>query len=262
LKFNGWNGFNVSDAAYIEINGFEIEGNIDNVTLDYAESQKNNLDNPLTSGNGIIGRGNGLTHHIRVVNNKIYKCGGAGIQFVHSDYITVEHNTVYQNGWYSPYGNSGISLAQNANFDNNTGYKMYVINNVSSSNYTYVPFYAGGTITDGNGIIIDDSKNTQNGSTFGSYTGRTLVANNVVFNNGGSGIHSYYSEHVDVINNTAYMNSQNPAINNGEIFAIASDDVNFLNNILYSISGKKLNNNSNNFNVTYNYNIYFNRVAT
>jgi hypothetical protein len=37
-----------------------------------------------------------------------------------------------------------------------------------------------------------------------------------------------------------------------------SEDVNILNNILYSASGKKLTSNWNNSNVTYDYNIYFN----
>lgn len=258
LKFNGWSGFYVAGAAYIEINGFKIEGNNDSVTLNYALTQKSNLDNSITSGYGILVDGHTLNHHIRVVNNKVYKCGGAGIQFSHSDYVTVKNNKVYDNGWYSPNGNSDISLYQNANSDNNTGYKNYVINNVSYGNYNYIPFSITGTITDGNGIIIDDSKNTQNNSTYGVYTGKTLVANNLVFNNGGSGIHTYYSGHVDVINNTAYMNSQNPAINGGEIFAMESEDVNILNNILYSASGKKLTSNWNNSNVTYDYNIYFN----
>jgi hypothetical protein len=40
LKFNGWSGFYVAGAAYIEINGFKIEGNNDSVTLNYALTQK------------------------------------------------------------------------------------------------------------------------------------------------------------------------------------------------------------------------------
>ena len=82
LKFNGWSGFNIiSGASYIEINGFEIEGNNDNITLNYALSQENNLDNPLTSGNGITAGSDKAVHHIRVLFNKVYKCGGGGIAF-------------------------------------------------------------------------------------------------------------------------------------------------------------------------------------
>ena len=184
LKFNGWGGFNLVGTSYIEIDGFEIEGNNDNVTLDYATNQKHNFDNPLSSGSGITSDRNNFIHHIRVVNSKVHKCGGGGIALLHSDYVNIEHNTVYDNGWYSPYGNSGISLYQNWNYDNNTGYKNYVTNNSSYGNYNYIPFDGIGIVTDGTGIIIDDSRNTQNGSKLGAYSGRTLVANNVVFNNG------------------------------------------------------------------------------
>ena len=76
---------------------------------------------------------------------------------------------------------------------------------------------------------------------------------------GVAGIHVFSSDHVDVINNTAYMNSQTPTGNNGEIDANSSSDVNISNNILYSAPGKKLTSNWNNSsNVTYDYNIYFN----
>lgn len=258
LKFNGWSGFNVSAASYIEVNGFRIEGNNDNVMLDYALSQENNLSNASTTGNGIAAFGDVPTHHIKVVNNRIYKCGGEGISFVHSDYITVDHNQIYNNSWYSPYGTSGISLYQNVNTDNNTGYKMFITNNISSGNYNYIPFYYMGKITDGQGIIIDDSKNSQFSSPFGAYSGRTLIANNIAYNNGGAGIHIYFSEHVDVVNNTAYMNSQSSELNYGQIDAISSNDVNILNNILYPIAGKKVNDASDSSNVIYDYNIYFN----
>ena len=260
LQFNGWNGFNLSSAAYIEINGFVIEGNNNNVTLDYAKSQANNLDNPLTAGNGIFANptGNTFSHHINILNNRVYNCGTQGISFAHSDYITIQNNILYKNGWYGPGAGSGISLYQSRNFDKNTGYKMYVMNNISDGNSNYIPFHSTESITDGNGIIIDDSKNTQGNSPFEPYNGRTLVANNIVFNNGGSGIHSFYSEHVDIINNTAYMNSQSSAINNGEIYAMASADVNIMNNILYSTPGKRINNKWQDSNLTYDYNIYFN----
>ena len=93
----------------------------------------------------------------------------------------------------------------------------------------------------------------------GAYSGRTLVANNVVFNNGVAGIHVFSSDHVDVVNNTAYMNSQTPTANNGEIDANSSGDVNVINNILYSIPGKTVNSNwKNSPKIIYDYNIYFN----
>lgn len=261
LQHNGWNGISIQDgASYIEINGLEVIGNNANITLDYALSQKTNTSNPLTSGNciSIDGRKNGHPHHIRILNNKIHDCGGGGISAIQSDYVTIDGNEVFNNAWYSPYGQSGISLWQNWRFDSRIGYKILVRKNKVYNNRQYIPWIATGTIQDGNGIIIDDSRNTQNNSTLGAYTGRTLVENNITYKNGGSGIHTYQSDHVDIVHNTAYLNNQSPEISHGQIFANASSDVKILNNILYAAPDKYININSQNTNVTYNYNIYAN----
>jgi parallel beta-helix repeat protein len=254
IKFNYWQGFGINSASYIEINGFDIEGNNKNVTLEQCKQNGG----AECNGNGISLDGRKVTdkpHHIRILNNTIHDCG-AGIASIQSDYISIEHNTIYNNSWYSKYATSGISTWQNWRFDENAGYKMFIRYNVVYNNYTQIPWEACNCISDGNGIIIDDSKNTQNGSTLGPYTGRTLVANNIVFNNGGSGIHSYMSEHVDIVNNTAYLNSR-VLSNYGAIFANNSNDVKILNNILYAGAGKAINSNNSNSNVIYDYNLYF-----
>ena len=90
------------------------------------------------------------------------------------------------------------------------------------------------------------------------YKGRILVENNICFNNGGSGIHSYSSENVDIINNTVYNNSLHPELNYGQLFASESKNVRILNNIAYASNGKKANSNSSNINVIYDYNIWYN----
>ena len=42
LQSNGWNGIGIENgASYIEVNGLEVVGNNNNITLDYAISQKN-----------------------------------------------------------------------------------------------------------------------------------------------------------------------------------------------------------------------------
>ncbi|ACC83263.1 right-handed parallel beta-helix repeat-containing protein [Nostoc punctiforme] len=261
IKHNGWNGILIhSGASYIEINGLEVIGNNDNVTLDYAMSQKTNKLNPLTNGNciNVDGRKSGHTHHIRIVNNKVHKCGGVGIAAIESDYVTIDNNVVFDNAWYSVYGCSGISMLSNWNFDNNRGYKMFVTNNKTYNNRMFIPWIAVGKITDGNGIIIDTSRNNQNNSKLGAYKGRTLVKNNLTFNNGGSGIHTFLSDRVDIVNNTAVLNNQSPEIKDGQIFANVSSDVRILRNILYAYPGKPVNSSNKNKNVIYGYNIYLN----
>ncbi|MEH2160057.1 MAG: right-handed parallel beta-helix repeat-containing protein [Nostoc sp.] len=261
IKHNTWNGVEISHrASYIEINGLEVIGNNDNITLDYALSQKTNRTNKFTNGNCIIvdGRINGHVHHIRILNNKVHKCGGVGIGVMESDYVTVDNNTVFDNAWYGVYGASGISMLHNWNSDNNRGYKMFVTNNKSYNNRMYVPWIDVGKISDGNGIIIDSSRDERKDPKLGAYIGRTLVQNNLTFNNGGSGIHAFLSDHVDIVNNTAVLNNQSPEIEGGQIFAYTSSDVRILNNILYAFPGKDINNNTENKNVLYDYNIYIN----
>ena len=260
IQHNAWNGILISSgASYIEINGLEVIGNNANITLDYALSQKTNRSNPLTSGNCINmdGRANGHVHHIRILNNKVHDCGGGGIGALQSDYVKVDNNTVFNNGWYGVYGCSGISMGSNWNSDTNRGYKMFVTNNKVYNNRMYIPWIAVGKITDGNGIIIDTSRNDQNPN-LDAYGGRTLIQNNLTFNNGGSGIHTFLSEHVDIVNNTAVLNNQSPEIKDGQIFGNVSSDVRILRNILYAYPDKNINGDNKNKNVIYDYNIYIN----
>lgn len=156
------------------------------------------------------------------------------------------------------FGSSGIGLWQNWNYDNNlTDYRMIIQNNRLFGNMNLVPWIGVCQITDGNGIIIDDSKNTQNGSTIGEYNGRTFINNNIVYGNGGAGIHVYLSEHVNIINNTAYYNQQTPEILNGEIDASSSNDIIIRNNILSSKINKPINTSFDNIEITHDYNLYF-----
>jgi parallel beta-helix repeat protein len=77
---------------------------------------------------------------------------------------------------------------------------------------------SGNTLTDGNGIIIDSMRDSRKNALIKHqldkngpkepYRGRTLIENNLVYNNGGRGVHVFRSEKVDVINNTCYGNQR------------------------------------------------------
>lgn len=236
LNGNNWSGIAIQGADYITIDGFRIIGNNDSISLAYALLEQTNTNNPATSGNGI-----GITseynneenrpHHIEIRNCTLSKCGGAGIYTYGADYITIANNTVFECAWYAPYGNSGISLFQNWNSDSTDVFRNYIIGNTCYRNENYIPFIAVGDITDGNGIIVDDGRNTQNGSTQGAYLGKTYIANNLIFDNGGRGIHVYLSDKVVIVNNTCYKNCQSPFIQDGEYTAYDSDSIYFINNI-------------------------------
>jgi hypothetical protein len=263
IKHNGWNGIIIhKGASYIEVNGLEVEGNNRNTNLGYAQSQRRNGSNPLTNGNCITisGRTNGRPHHIKILNNKTHHCGGAGISAIQSDYLTFDNNEVYNNAWYGVYGTSGISLLNNWNYDNNQGYRIFITNNRVYGNRMYIGSIMNGTIQDGNGIILDSTRNQK--LALSPYQGRTLIANNVVYKNGGAGIHSFRSDKIDVIHNTSYMNNQSPEISSGQISINDGRDIKVLNNILYSQAGKGINYNPKQNQSTFNYNLYNNNGFT
>jgi hypothetical protein len=225
-------------ANNITISGFDVVGGRTLINLAYAQQNAKNLDNYLTSANGIIvGCGGGAKpptySHIMILNNVVRDAPGAGIATCYADYITIRNNITYHNAFWSPYANSGISIYEMRDTDHDKGYKNFILDNLSFANREYIPFYVAGVITDGNGIIVDDNMNTQSDNI--PYGGRTLVANNISFMNGGSGIHAYASGHVDIVFNTAFENNLTPRLNEGQIFADSATDVNILNNILYAL---------------------------
>ncbi len=256
---NGWTGINI-EANHIVVSGFNVGGGRTLIGLPYAKKNAGNLGNYLTSANGIVvgcgSAGQQSFSHIIIENNVVHDAPGGGIATCFADYIIIRHNTAYLNAFWSPYGNSGISIWEMRDTDHATGYKNFILDNLSYENREYIPFYAAGTITDGNGIIVDDNKNTQSSNV--PYGGRTLVANNICYMNGGSGIHTYASAHVDIVFNTTYENNQTPALNEGQIFANTGTDVNILNNILYAAPNRTYYSNYNNAsNVVYDYNLLY-----
>src|SRR5581483_1870720 len=98
------------------------------------------------------------------------------------------------NSWPSNQGPSGIDIYELKNYDTAGGYHNYIQGNVVYNNASKVPLAGKTYTTDGNGIIIDDSRHTQNTSLGAPYTGHTLIENNVSFSNGGRGIHVYLSD--------------------------------------------------------------------
>ncbi|MFF3349007.1 choice-of-anchor Q domain-containing protein [Streptomyces sp. NPDC002779] len=257
----GWDGFTVMGASYITVEGLEIKGNSDNITLEQAKRESSPT-NAAMSTNCLIVRPddeNGRnSHHITMRNNHTHKCPGAGIAAMFGDYFTIESNLVHSNAWYASWGNSGISILSPVDVNDETGYKIFIRNNITYDNENKIEWWECKCISDGNGIIVDSTLPAPEGSgtPYQGYQGRTLVANNISYNNGGSGIHAYKGSNVDIVNNTAYLNSRSPEINNPNIGAWASKDVRVLNNISVARPGKATTSNYANTNVRYDYNIY------
>ncbi len=173
------------------------------------------------------------SHHVVVTNNIACHAGGSGIQVTFSDYVRVSRNIVCYNGGYSLGGfhGSGISMWEDRDIDKNTSVKMII-----SNNYVYGNSNARAPgDTDGNGIIIDDNKHTQTNHV--PYHGITKISNNIVFGNGGRGIHVYYSDYVIILGNSTFHNNQDPFlqdVNPGEIDSYSCGHVVIIDNIMFS----------------------------
>jgi len=247
ISFNGWEGiFFEPTAAYVEVNGFTIIGNNANVTLAQAQAQSLTTADPAFNGNCISSDGRSGTatvrpNHIRILNNIVSECGGGGVATAMSDYVTISGNTIYNASWYSIYGTSPISTWEDWNSDTSTAYKMIVTGNRIFGNQEFIPWEAAGKITDGEGIIVDSTRNSAYQSTIpiAPYTGRTLIANNAIYSNGSSAIEVFESDHVDVVNNSSYQDIVTPVLTGrGEMNLNQTSDVNVINNIFYSVVGQ------------------------
>jgi type IV secretory pathway protease TraF len=245
ISFNGWEGiFFEPTSAYIEVSGFTIIGNNQNVTLAGAQAQSTSNPDPAYNGNCVAADGRAGTptqrpHHIKILNNIISECGGGGIGSATADYLTISGNTIYNSAWYSIYGSSAISLYRSWDSDSNTGYKMYITGNTLYGNAELVPVGNSGQITDGEAIILDTNNNDYAGSTIPAYAGRTYIANNVIYGNGSSAIEVFDSQHADIVNNSTYGNVVGPALTGrGELFLNQAGDVNAINNIFYNGAGQ------------------------
>jgi hypothetical protein len=169
-------------------------------------------------------------HHWMMLNNVIRGYGEGGIDMADGEYYVSSHNIIYDNGVFCDgqiYG-SGISYVvlkpvanykQTADDTNANGDAALNLIGIQGPDFPFHNLVAWNTVytnrntckgsdTDGNGIIMD-SFSTGNGNTV-EYTNPTLVAFNLSYNNGGGGVHIFFSEDVTAANNTVYNNYLDP----------------------------------------------------
>jgi hypothetical protein len=230
---NYTDGISFAHASYIVIDGFELIG---------SNSP------PNIGGSGIVVMGNqsgssttycpdiSQSHHIRIFNNISHGWGGSGIGTVCSDYYDVEGNVVYGTSNTSIWGVSAINtyeaVALDANswsastMDSASAQFHYIIRNNVAYNNAEVNI-GHNTHYDGNGIQLD-TFNPYPANNYPPYLQKTLVENNLSFDNGGGGIVTGGSgaSYVTIRNNTAFNNfldAQNPGGDGGGISISGSE---------------------------------------
>lgn len=175
-------------------------------------------------------------HHIQVLNNTCHNNPGSGIGVAYGDFYVIESNLCYDNCQTNQFQGSGISIyAARSLEEGAVGHRNFVRGNICWRNtIRKLPGNPEPVHSDGNGIIIDDFHNSQLGHPAGNYKFGTLVENNLVYQNGGKGIHVYYSDNVLVRNNTSYRNncdSLNPGTWRGELSNVMGSNNIWVNNI-------------------------------
>lgn len=285
LRPKGWGGINITGSYYI-IDGLTVTGFNDSIRLvDALKEAQNKKPDPYFNTNGIVIEGRQSApdkkpHHVIIRNCTVSKMPGAGICALEADYFTIEDNLVFENAWFMRYGGSGITSLHAWAHDDAPGYHIVIQRNLVWDNKTLVPWETIGKLSDGNGIILDVTDIRRTGpanptaeaaaaadaaakaakpdakpkSLRPEWNGRALIANNVCAYNGGSGIHVFRTQYVDIINNTTYWNGQ--IVNYEELFSNNSRDIVILNNIIVPAPGGRVTSNNRNQNVRWDYNLY------
>lgn len=281
------------DGAYLIFDGFAVRGMNDSFTLESARAHferfafAGELDDGVHPG--LFGSGIYAGPYNIIRNNTVFQHGGTGIGLLRTaDYVIIEQNQVYENSWYTAFGESGINIwqpfslvAQHAldlgqtipaedtalleqyiaelappSWPNHR-YTMIIRNNTAYDNYNFFPCSCANyeRVSDGNGIILDlfDTPDFD----YPPYQGRVLVENNLLFHNGGSGVRLVSVERADLLNNVIYHNGRHPEAS-GETFGIDNGpDTRFVNNIIVAAPGVAVTNDGNTRLPVYSdYNLY------
>lgn len=221
VRFNSQRAFSLQGVRYLVMEGLEIYGESDLIDFPeafvHAESFVHD-DSPREAkyfGVGIKVRSNDQgehSHHLVIRDCLIHHTAGGGIATERADYLLIEDNEIFQTSFYSPWGESAISVWESVNHDNRQDvYRTVIRGNRCYLNDNKVRFWMMKTFSDGNGIILDALRIDQQVLKDGGhepYSGRVLVSANVCFENGGRGVNVYESDNIDIVENTLIHNSQ------------------------------------------------------
>ncbi len=207
-SINKWGAKIVSNSPYHGVFICNCEHFIfDGFVLDFDPTKNHHMG--ILSGTDGSGK---VSNHITVRNCYITNAPCTGIQLNGSDNVVIENNYVYKNALTEDGANgSGISIYEpkkcpsNKSFEDNE-YGIVIRNNVIWQNNCLYNTPGFPNQTDGNGIILDDYRWTQNGIPENIYDKHTLVENNLVFDNGGRGVHVFISDNITIKNNTIFKN--------------------------------------------------------
>ncbi len=206
------------NKSYWGVQGFEITASGSGATCFFAS--------PTSSSGPSI-------HHIIFANDIANGCQNSGFLTISQgsfgvDYFAVIGSIAYNSVQSSGSCFSGINITVPVQTDTLPGTHQYVAGNFTWDNVEPNPCN-GGSPTDGQGITLDSWD-------VNSYTQQAVVANNISFLNGASGIRAIASTLFKgyILNNTTYGNSGGAGLSEGicgEIVSQSSANIEAYNNL-------------------------------
>ena len=129
-----------------------------------------------------------------------------------SDYVTIRHNIVYDNAWWTTAGTGGLVVKNIIQVDNRPKTKINIIDNLFFGNesrivsHVFKKGYTTMVIDEGYSFLIQERDDVaKKGAKSGHYNGWYLAKNNLILFNG-KGLSINKADHVKLIGNDLYAN--------------------------------------------------------
>lgn len=236
-----------------------------NLEMAGAAATQNPSDCVTVGDPPLVFNGTAGPSHFQLRNSYLHGCGGAGVNSFGADWLAIQNNVCLNTSGAPGFQKSCfaivVSQAGCPTYSLNcppivTGYDASICTVLAGQCRSYHQVIAGNWVqgsyefgqppnrTDGNCIIMDtnvirasDGPGLTNS---GPYAFRALIANNIAFSCGGRGIHAFFSQHVDMVNNTSYATHWDPGSNDSTRYNIDCffvQDCHAYNNVSYMIGG-------------------------
>ncbi len=223
---------------YLIIKNLYIKGNSDKINYNQVIKEWWNPSNEIKkSGLYIEGR------HVLVKDNVICNFPGSGLRIIKkSDYVTVKHNIVCNNAWWSTGGTGGLIVRNIIQSDNSKKDKIKILNNLIFSNesriisHVYQKGFTKMVIDEGEGLLLQQ-KSDKDTIKNGHYNGGFLVKNNLFLYNG-KAISINKANNVKIIKNTLYKNGTTVTGKAGGIVLTTTKNDIIRNNLIVPSKGK------------------------
>ncbi len=179
--------------------------------------------------------------HLELINNKIHHTSGGGLRVADSKFVKITENDIYRCSARSYSGTHALVVTKTkpiGSDDSSISIERNLVHHNYNEIFSWSPKKTIITprIDEGKGISLQ--RNNTNSWINGQ--GRILVANNICYWNGFSGVHSNDGYRIDFINNTCFMNSYTNTVtyandtqmgNNIGISSQRGNDIRMINNI-------------------------------